>query len=69
MKGGESFGELALLYNSPRSATVRAIEETYMWCIDRITFRKALQENVEKNFEDNKKFIEKVPFFSFTLEI
>lgn len=36
----QSFGELALLYNAPRSATIRCLEDTYFWAIDRKTFRK-----------------------------
>jgi len=34
-----SFGELALLYNAPRSASIMALEDTYFWAIDRKTFR------------------------------
>ncbi|DAZ94508.1 TPA: hypothetical protein N0F65_011861 [Lagenidium giganteum] len=35
---GASFGEAALLYNSRRGATVTALEDTKLWCMDRATF-------------------------------
>jgi len=36
---GESFGELALLFNAPRSASILASTKAYLWGIDRSTFR------------------------------
>jgi CRP-like cAMP-binding protein len=39
---GEGFGELALLYSSPRSASIKANRVSYLWFIDRATFRKAV---------------------------
>jgi len=38
LEESSSFGELALLYNSPRSATVKANPSLILWAIDRITF-------------------------------
>ncbi|TMW67765.1 hypothetical protein Poli38472_007437 [Pythium oligandrum] len=35
---GASFGEAALLYNSRRGASVRAVEDTKVWCMDRAAF-------------------------------
>lgn len=34
-----SFGELALLYNMPRAATIKAATEGSLWAMDRLTFR------------------------------
>lgn len=36
---GEGFGELALMYGSPRLATVKAVEDSVVWAVDRATFR------------------------------
>uniref|UniRef100_K3W553 Cyclic nucleotide-binding domain-containing protein n=1 Tax=Globisporangium ultimum (strain ATCC 200006 / CBS 805.95 / DAOM BR144) TaxID=431595 RepID=K3W553_GLOUD len=35
---GASFGEAALLYNSRRGASVNALEDTKVWCMDRASF-------------------------------
>lgn len=35
---GASFGEAALLYNSRRGASVKALEDTKIWCMDRASF-------------------------------
>jgi len=63
LKPCDGFGELALLYNAPRSATVRAIENSHLWGIDRNTFRKAVEEMITKEYEENRKFMEVVRFF------
>lgn len=56
-----SFGELALMYNTPRAATVRALTHVRLWAIGRPTFRKILlisTLNRRKKFES---FLAKVP--------
>jgi len=35
---GASFGEAALLYNSRRGASVKAVEDAKIWCMDRASF-------------------------------
>ncbi|ETL78301.1 hypothetical protein L917_20856 [Phytophthora nicotianae] len=35
---GASFGEAALLYNSRRGASVKALEDAKIWCMDRASF-------------------------------
>lgn len=40
MKSGNSFGEIALIYNAPRSASVKTITECSFWGLDRATFKK-----------------------------
>jgi len=38
----EHFGELALMYNTPRAASVVAKETATLWCVDRETFRRII---------------------------
>lgn len=44
-KQGGSFGELALMYNTPRAATVRAVTDSVVWAVDRATFRHIILES------------------------
>jgi cAMP-dependent protein kinase regulator len=46
-----TFGELALLYNSPRAATVRAASDAKLWFIDRITFRNCVAQSSQLQHE------------------
>lgn len=41
---GEAFGELALLYNSPRAATIIANEDCVLWSLDRPTFSNIVKD-------------------------
>jgi cAMP-dependent protein kinase regulator len=46
IKAGGSFGELALMYNAPRAATVISAEGSCtLWALDRVTFRRILMES------------------------
>mmetsp|Transcript_10977 Transcript_10977/g.20317 ORF Transcript_10977/g.20317 Transcript_10977/m.20317 type:complete len:350 (-) Transcript_10977:168-1217(-) len=42
---GSSFGELALMYNCPRAASVIAVEDCTLWQLDRSTFQYSLCAN------------------------
>jgi cGMP-dependent protein kinase len=64
LRVGDGFGEIALLYKSPRAFSVKACENCCLWAIDRNTFRKAVEEIIIQEYEENKKFMENVRFFS-----
>lgn len=43
-KPGEAFGELALLYNAPRAATIKSKTDCILWALDRETFKNIVQD-------------------------
>jgi cAMP-dependent protein kinase regulator len=58
---GGSFGELALMYNAPRAATIIATSECVLWALDRVTFRSILMENTSRKRRMYESFLEEVP--------
>uniref|UniRef100_A0A665TMM7 cAMP-dependent protein kinase type II-alpha regulatory subunit n=1 Tax=Echeneis naucrates TaxID=173247 RepID=A0A665TMM7_ECHNA len=56
-----SFGELALMYNTPRAATIIATQEGALWGLDRATFRRLIVKNNAKKRKMYECFIESVP--------
>jgi len=59
-KMGQSFGELALLYNCPRAATVIANTASVVWSIDRDTFNQCVKIGYEDTRRRQESFIETV---------
>ncbi len=45
LKAGDFFGELALMLGIPRTASVKALEDTILFMINNSSFRKLLQEH------------------------
>ena len=41
---GDVFGELALLYNAPRAATITADSSSTLWVLDRHTFNHIVKD-------------------------
>lgn len=62
--GAGSFGELALMYNCPRAATVRAVSSGSLWQLDRASFRKIIIESTRKQRALYENFLEKVPLLA-----
>lgn len=63
-KGIGSFGELALMYNCPRAATVKAATEGCLWALDRKTFKHILVDSNQKKRRLYEEFLENVPVLS-----
>lgn len=61
---GQSFGELALMYNQPRAATVRALEDAVVWGLDGATFRKLMIDIAYRRRLLHKDLLAKVPLFA-----
>ncbi|GAB5371423.1 hypothetical protein AAMO2058_001578600 [Amorphochlora amoebiformis] len=57
---GKLFGELALLFNAPRAATVIAKTNALCWVIDRFTFRNVLKDVSEAETKTNTEFLKRV---------
>lgn len=65
---GAAFGELALLYNCPRAASVVAAKDTnVLWRLDRETFNHIVRDAAQKRRERYDEFLKKVPILD-TLE-
>lgn len=66
---GTSFGELALLYNSPRAATVTSTKPCVLWALDRHTFRHMLASSREFHLDTVISALRNVPLLrSLTAE-
>ncbi len=61
---GEAFGELALLYNAPRAATIISNEECLLWALDRETFNHIVKESAMRKRERYEKFLKSVNILS-----
>lgn len=61
---GKGFGELALLHNSERTATIRTLDKATLWGIGRQSFRHAVETVNSHKYNENKQFVDSVPILS-----
>jgi cAMP-dependent protein kinase regulator len=61
---GETFGELALLYNAPRAATITAKNNAVLWALDRETFNHIVKDAAMKKREKYENFLKSVEILS-----
>jgi len=61
---GDVFGELALLYNCPRAASVECKENGTLWQLDRDTFNFIVKEAAQKKRQRYDNFLSKVPLLA-----
>ncbi|KAI7697599.1 cAMP-dependent protein kinase regulatory subunit [Sarcoptes scabiei] len=57
---GGSFGELALIYGTPRAASIQAKTDVKLWAIDRDTYRRILMGQFIKKRKMYEEFLSKV---------
>ncbi|CAH8618584.1 unnamed protein product [Heterobilharzia americana] len=57
-------GELAVLYNCTRTASVKALTNGILWAIDRVSFQTILMRNHLQKHNDYITFLKSVPTFS-----
>lgn len=60
-EGSGSFGELALMYNMPRAATIIATTDGTLWAMDRLTFRRIVLKNAYNKRKVYETLLENVP--------
>ena len=59
---GDSFGELALLYDAPRAATVKAATDCNLYRVDQQAFRHILQQQATEGEQTKLDLLDKVDF-------
>ncbi|KAL1240822.1 cAMP-dependent protein kinase regulatory subunit [Trichinella spiralis] len=60
IKESGSFGELALIYGTPRAATVLAKTRVKLWALDRDTYRRILMGSTIRKRKQYEEFLSKV---------
>jgi len=64
---GASFGELALMYDAARAATVKATEDGVVWVLDRQNFRRILLFSNAKEMQLREKMLRNTTILKYLL--
>lgn len=68
-KAGDSFGELAIMYNAPRAATCTAQKDCKLWTLDRNSFRLIVVAAAMQKRETYHAFLTRVPILQTLTEM
>jgi cAMP-dependent protein kinase regulator len=68
-KVGDTFGELALLYNAPRAATCKCRGDVEVWALDQLTFKHIVMDSTIKRRKENQNFFKDIPTFATLTEV
>lgn len=66
---GDTFGQLALMYNAPRAATCRAVGDVKLWTLDRHAFKVIIAGAALRKRERFMAFLQRVPILSSLNEL
>lgn len=66
---GDTFGQLALMYNAPRAATCQAVTDVKLWTLDRIAFKVIIAGAAMRKREIFSTFLKKVPILQSLTEM
>ena len=58
-----SFGDLALMYNCPRAATIVATSDCRLWTLDRFFFRQAMVNSSSNQTSQLSQFLSNIKLF------
>ncbi|XP_055708893.1 cGMP-dependent protein kinase, isozyme 1 isoform X2 [Phlebotomus papatasi] len=61
MGAGKAFGELAILYNCTRTASIRVLKDSSVWVLERRLFQQIMMRTGLQRIEENVKFLKCVP--------
>lgn len=61
---GQAFGELALLNDKPRSATIMTVEDTHFAVLEKEDFKNIMAKTLKNKFAEQVAFLSSFPFFS-----
>lgn len=61
---GGTFGELALMYNAPRAATVKTVADSVLWCVDRASFRHVIVASTNQVRKLDESILKGIPLFA-----
>ncbi|XP_068461011.1 cGMP-dependent protein kinase 2 [Clinocottus analis] len=63
-----TFGELAILYNCTRTASVRAVNNVRTWALDREVFQNIMRRTAETRHEQYRNFLRSVSLLAYLPE-
>ncbi|XP_075149654.1 uncharacterized protein LOC142223683 isoform X2 [Haematobia irritans] len=61
MGPGKAFGELAILYNCTRTASIRVLSDSRVWVLDRRIFQQIMMRTGMQRIENSVNFLKSVP--------